>query len=1403
MLAHGISGTGGIVGHVMVENRMGDAPGSASGKLEAGARDAAAVSGAREQEAVRIIAESALFDAQWYRANHPNVADSGLAPELHYLRVGAAHGLLPSPLFDAAAYLARYPDVASSKVNPLLHYMLFGKSEGRIAMPAAELPAAAPPPQAPAPEAAPVQPIPPPSEQENSHVKTMAGSGLFDSAWYVAKYPEAAHSGLSPELHYLRQGHKDGHAPSPAFDGAGYLARYPDIARTGANPLVHYLLHGRKEGRRIAAADPEEMLCRLAAASGLFDEAWYVSSYPEVAASGLPPLRYFLRHGREKGHNPSLRFDSAAYIAANRDVAGSSVNPLRHYLEFGRGEGRLICDVTLPPKPEAVTAAPAPAAPQAPATPPDAAAREAFNAQLIAGSGLFDAKFYTASHPDVAASGLTPEVHYLRIGGTAGLPPSPRFDGGDYLARYRDVRDAGLNPLVHFLSFGRAEKRKFRDWDPIESLVEPIMVSGLYDEEWYVRTYPELLKSKHSPLGHFIKHGREKGHSPGPLFDAAAYMADNPELHGTRVNPLVHYLQFGKSRGRPIFPVSAAGNQPEPQAAGPVTIAPLPPEPQSEPVAEAAPPAAAVQSAEELAADIALIAASPLFDKDWYMRKYPDAAKSGLSAAEHYLRHGASELRQPGILFDPHFYTIEQSPEIQKAKINPLLHFIKEGQKLGRKPRALFQAMAPAEPFRPLSPSSWPLAAADVAPVAVPRPWARQSELTEAPGEGALFAGETLLAARPAATVLAAAKPLLAAFRHMSGLAETNGLAIRRDGGLEALPATGFEPRSYRGLGPAFTAGPAKLVDAWYAAGRTLRLRLGEDDKPGASLLVLRAFQAQPDSGSAPTMVAEAALDGTVPGFVDLNLVSAFMPVLLVLSEAEGQATEIGLLPFPSLCRGGMHYAELVGIAQVSNPIQRLQAQSDHFARAVMAAGSGGLPLVGSIKVALRGASGAEPIFASGISAWIARVFNVSVSAAASGEAAGAGGEYLTRALAERGPAQDEDGRSGQCSLLLPPDCIPTISALTAVAGNAAAAVRPGSFFVTDGLSARPRLSVQLPRVMPDLLALQPDWALPAFPVLEPQAAENQAPGLAEAAAAGDFPHLAIRFVGGGETNRAAMLMPLAPDAARPVIAGAAAETGIDVVIRATTPKALATAVGSLLAQRGVSIAFVRAEHAGSAAAAPALQAVLDALAPGRGDVLTLTGHSPVGPGAIIAGSDNHHTLVIDDAVVLHDPRTLETLLALLRDGKTASAGCVMLRDAVARRGSALQFESGGYFPSHVSLLASPRLILSLPDLRGALPAASYPVAANDPALVLLSNAALLAAGDPDDPLEASGLANLAFSLGALAAGYRHLCTSAVRATVTGPLPPREAADPPGIGRLPAASWESLLNAVTVLRELH
>jgi len=80
-------------------------------------------------------------------------------------------------------------------------------------------------------------------------------------------------------------------------------------------------------------------------------------------------------------------------------------------------------------------------------------------AKLLQASVLFDADWYVARYPDVAASKVMPDLHYLKYGAAEGRDPGPLFSTTRYLDLYPDVAASRINPLIHYISHGLKERR--------------------------------------------------------------------------------------------------------------------------------------------------------------------------------------------------------------------------------------------------------------------------------------------------------------------------------------------------------------------------------------------------------------------------------------------------------------------------------------------------------------------------------------------------------------------------------------------------------------------------------------------------------------------------------------------------------------------------------------------------------------------------------------------------------------------------------------------------------------------------------------------------------------------------------------------------------------------------------
>jgi hypothetical protein len=213
----------------------------------------------RAAEAHRVIAPA--FDPDFYRAIYTDLpADTG--PLWHYRMAGWKERRDPAPWFSAESYLAANPDVAAAGVEPFFHFLTHGRHEGREIAPSRHAAAYfgqvgwTPDPWSHESFGASVEPV----ERRTGRRR---GTGVpltpeqrdavaaeFDAAFYLARNPDIASSGIDPLDHFIRTGWLEDRDPNARFSVLDYLEANPDIAAANLNPFAHYLTVGRAEGRR-------------------------------------------------------------------------------------------------------------------------------------------------------------------------------------------------------------------------------------------------------------------------------------------------------------------------------------------------------------------------------------------------------------------------------------------------------------------------------------------------------------------------------------------------------------------------------------------------------------------------------------------------------------------------------------------------------------------------------------------------------------------------------------------------------------------------------------------------------------------------------------------------------------------------------------------------------------------------------------------------------------------------------------------------------------------------------------------------------------------------------------------------------------------------------------------------
>lgn len=360
-----------------------------------------------------------------------------------------------------------------------------------------------------------------------------------------------------------------------------------------------------------------------------FDEKYYLEKYPEVARSGLTPLRHYLEIGWKEGKNPSPNFVTSYYLEQYPDVRASGKNPLVHFVTQGRNEGRSAHRnvlYTVPPGKSRVDT--------------EKALREAF-----------DAAHYCAAYPQLKLTPDTAFEHFMRQGWRESRNPSPQFNTSFYLQNNPELRKSGVNPFFHYVVFGRAEGRpahpQQQNMRPGKAAapggsaiqraeIDLLAASGIFDAGYYRATYADLAGLSDTRLiERYFYQGWRENRNPSRYFDSQRYLAQARLTSGGGTNPVIHYLKIGEGSG---------------------------------------------------------LTPTAWFQPKWYVTQPGVQLAPGQTALEHYIHTGRHRRLPPNDRFDCNFY-LARNPDIEAQGGDPWLHYLTAGYRERRDPSATFDAL--------------------------------------------------------------------------------------------------------------------------------------------------------------------------------------------------------------------------------------------------------------------------------------------------------------------------------------------------------------------------------------------------------------------------------------------------------------------------------------------------------------------------------------------------------------------------------------------------------------------------------------------------------------------------------------------------------------------------------------
>jgi len=211
----------------------------------------------------------------------------------------------------------------------------------------------------------------------------------------------------------------------------------------------------------------------------------------------------------------------------------------------------------------------------------------------------------------------------------------------------------------------------------IKHKIEIIGDSGLFDRHAYLQMYPDVAASGMDPVEHYVMYGVHEGRNPSVWFDTSFYLAEYPDVALSGMNPLQHFHEYGWKEWRNPSPKFDTEKYAREHMAGQMgAINPLLHRMQN---------STDDSNQDKGGCDYDVLKASGLFDGQYYLREYPDVARAELDPLEHYIERGANEGRRASEWFDTAYYQ-ETYPDVVASAMNPLRHFCEFGWKELRNP---------------------------------------------------------------------------------------------------------------------------------------------------------------------------------------------------------------------------------------------------------------------------------------------------------------------------------------------------------------------------------------------------------------------------------------------------------------------------------------------------------------------------------------------------------------------------------------------------------------------------------------------------------------------------------------------------------------------------------------------
>jgi GT2 family glycosyltransferase len=213
--------------------------------------------------------------------------------------------------------------------------------------------------------------------------------------------------------------------------------------------------------------------------------------------------------------------------------------------------------------------------------------------------------------------------------------------------------------------------------------------SELFNESWYLNSNLDVKYAKVDPALHYIIFGAQEGRNPSSDFDTLFYLTNYLDVKNSKLNPLYHYIKYGEKENRSINKIDQVIKSPDYTNSQDYNS-----------ILDHQYLNDYENTGKDIIKKIKLfvkdlkmyktIYSSGLFFPTYYSQQNPDVINANINPLWHYIKNGDKEGRKPNPLFDPLWYRSTYPDIAIHKELNTLIHYYKFGSNEGRDPSPSF-----------------------------------------------------------------------------------------------------------------------------------------------------------------------------------------------------------------------------------------------------------------------------------------------------------------------------------------------------------------------------------------------------------------------------------------------------------------------------------------------------------------------------------------------------------------------------------------------------------------------------------------------------------------------------------------------------------------------------------------